>query len=243
MHTITTRAPTADESRAINNLAGFDFGSYGCLTIFFGIVPVYVFGVIGGWIGGFTSPEAAQSGRLIGWIVAVTLFVVVLTKFSRFERGRRRLARQDRELQQVQEIHVVNPRVVELTALTDNEPVLAFDIGDDQVLFLQGQWIRDEATYGMVPVESDDAQEDFLNRLPPPHAFPSTEFTVTRLPHSGSVLGIRVSGEYIHPGTPVVAMEMDYAFGDSELFAGTLDDIAGVLQREHQRRQLEQEAS
>ncbi|HVW02737.1 MAG TPA: hypothetical protein VHB77_20435, partial [Planctomycetaceae bacterium] len=62
MHTITTRAPTAEESRVIDRLAGFDFSSYGCLTLFFGILPVYVFGVIGEWIGSFTSPEAAESG-------------------------------------------------------------------------------------------------------------------------------------------------------------------------------------
>jgi hypothetical protein len=243
MHTITTRAPTEDESRIINGLAGFDFASYGCLTLFFGIVPVYVFGVIGGWIGRFSSPEAGQSGRVAGWIVAVTLFVVVLTSFARFNRRRMRRVEQDRKSQQVQEIHVVNPRVIQVGVPIDHEPVLAFDIGDGRILLLQGQWFWDPAIFGAPDIKEDDAYGDFVNRLPPPYAFPSTEFTVTCLPNCGEVFAIHVSGGYLDPGAPELHMEICHHFGDCELFAGSLDNIAGVLQQEHQRRQEEEQAT
>jgi hypothetical protein len=235
MHTITTRAPTADESRVINRLAGFDFANYGCLMIF-GILPVYVFGMIGGWVGSFNSPEAVQTGRFIGWVVAVIAFISALTIAIPIERRRRRRAQRDLDSQQVQEIHVVNPRVVQLCALTDNEPILAFDIGSDQILYLQGQWLCDPASFGAEYVEDDDALDDFVNRLPPPHAFPSSEFTVTRLPRCGEVFGIRVSGEYIDPGPEIAAMELHYEFSESELFTGSLENIADILNREHSKR-------
>lgn len=76
-------------------------------------------------------------------------------------------------------------------------------------------------------------QEQFLNGLPTPYSFPSSAFTVTRLPHSGRVLSVRVQGAYLPPEKEVETLRQEYEFGDSELFDGSLDDIAGVLARAH----------
>jgi hypothetical protein len=130
---------------------------------------------------------------------------------------------------------VSNPQVIEIGLISDNEPVLVFDIGDQKLLLLQGQWLRDEATYS-APALEGEPHEEFLNGFPEPHSFPSTEFTVARLPHSGQVLGIRVSGRYLAPEKTVGALSSEYEFGDSELLEGPIDEIDEVLAREHARR-------
>ena len=192
-------------------------------------------GVLGGWLGGFISPEASTYGNWIGWSAAASLFVYALVTFIPYERRQRQRASQDHETQIVQDVHVTEPRVIEIGLINDNEPILAFEIGENRILYLQGQWLRDDATYGAEPLEGDP-YEEFLNGLPAPYSFPSIEFTVTRFPNSGDVVGIRVAGGYLAPEIEVEALKSEYEFGDAELLDGSIDDIAGVLAREHERR-------
>ena len=235
MHTITTRPPSPTERRLIAGRTKPDIASWGCLVIFFGIVPVYFLGKLGGWVGGFISEDASTYGQWIGWILAAFLFVSAVAMFLPYERRLRKKAAKDEQESIVQEIHVVEPRVIEIGLINDNEPILAFDIGDNKVLFLQGQWLRDAGTYGTDSPEADPFDE-FINGLPAPHSFPSTEFTVARFPQSGEVLGIRVQGKYAEPQAKVEALKPEFEFGDSEILDGSLDDIAAVLAREHERR-------
>ena len=235
MHTITTRTPAADEQRLIAGRAKVDFASYGCIAILFAILPAYLLGSLGGWLGGFVSPEAATVGQWVGWGLAAIFFVAVIAAFIPYERRRRQQATRDQEGQIIQDIYVIEPRVLEIGLINDNEPILAFDIGDNKILYLQGQWLRDYGTYG---IDASDLEpyEEFFNGLPAPHSFPSSEFTISRLPNSGEVLGIRVAGRYLAPGAAVEALKPEYEFADSEMLDGSLDDIAGVLAREHARR-------
>jgi hypothetical protein len=235
MHTITTRTPSPEEQWLIAGRARPDFASYGCLTLFFAIAPVYPLGKLGGWLGGFISADAATYGQWLGWLVAALLFVVAIVSFLPYDRRRRQRAVQDREAQIVQDIHVVAPHVIEIGLISDNEPILAFDIGDNKILYLQGQWLRDYGTYGTEGPEGDP-HEEFVNGLPAPYSFPSSEFTISRFPNSGEVLGIRVAGHYVAPQSVVEALKPEYEFGDSELLDGSLQDIADVLAREHERR-------
>lgn len=165
------------------------------------------------------------------------MFLYVLVTFIPFERRKRQRAMRDHRAQNVQEILVTNPRVVEIGLINDNEPILAFDIGESKILFLQGQWLRDNETYGAEFCDSDEGEE-FINGLPPPHSFPSSQFTITRLPHSGEVIRISVAGEYLEPEAIVEALRPEYEFGDSELFDGELGHVAEILAREHESRIL-----
>ncbi len=235
MHTINTRSPSDAEQQLVARRTKPDFTSYGCIIVLFAIVPAYMLGKLGGWLGGLISQEASTYGQWTGWLLSAVLFVSVLTLFLPYERRRRRSAARDDQAKIVQEIHVVEPRVVEIGLINDNEPILAFDIGDNKILYLQGQWLRDYGTYGVDGPEGDPFDE-FLNGLPEPNSFPSSEFTITRFPNSGDVLSIRVAGKYAAPQAAVEALEPEYEFGDSELLDGSLEDIAGVLAREHKRR-------
>ncbi len=235
VHRITTRTPRPDEQRLIAGRTKPDFASYGCITIFFAVVPGLLLSKFGGWLGGFISADVSTYGQWIGGAIAAIIFVSLLVSFIPHERRRRQRASQDHSAQIVQDIHVTEPRVIEIALINDSEPILAFEIGDKKILYLQGQWLRDDATYGADLLEGD-ACEEFINGLPEPHSFPSTEFTVSRFPNSGEVVGILVAGRYLAPEAEVEALKSEYEFGDSELFEGSLDDIAGVLAREHERR-------
>lgn len=235
MHRIATRSPSPDEQQLIAWRAQPDFASYGCLTLFLGIAPAFLLGILGYWLGGFISEDAARYGALLGCLLAGILFVVALISFVPSERRQRRRAVRDRDAHVVEEIHVVEPSVVEIGLISDNEPILAFDIGDGKILYLQGQWLYDEKTYG-APAREGDPHEEFINGLPEPYSFPSSEFTISRLPNCGEVLRIQVTGKYLAPQAAVEALKPEYEFGDSEVLEGPLDDIAGVLEREHERR-------
>ncbi|HMF17666.1 MAG TPA: serine/threonine-protein kinase, partial [Gemmataceae bacterium] len=234
-HTITTRKPRPDEQRLIAGRAHVDFASYGCITILFALLPAYLLGNLGSWLGGFISPEATTIGQWIGWALAAILFVAAIVSFIPYERRRRQWAVQDRQAQAIQDIHVVEPGVIEIGLASDNEPILAFQIGDNKILYLQGQWLREYGTYG-VDASDQEPYEEIFNGLPAPYSFPSTEFTISRLPNSGEVLGIRAHGRYLAPGAVVECLKLEYDFADSELLDGSLQDIAGILAREHQQR-------
>jgi hypothetical protein len=123
--------------------------------------------MLGYWLGGFISEDAGKYGAWLGCLLGVILFVVALVRFVPYERRQRRPAVRDREAQLVQEIHVVDPRVIEIRLISDNEPILAFDVGDGKILYLQGQWLREEKTYGTLARE-EDPHEEFINGLPEP---------------------------------------------------------------------------
>ncbi len=236
MHTITERHPTLHEQRLIARRVSPDLASYGCITLGLGIGPVYILGKLGAWLGALVSPAASAYGQYAGWCIAAIILVLAIVSFNRYERRLRQLAERDRDARVVQDIHVTDPRVVEIALINDNEPILAFDVGDNTILFLQGQWLRDCDIYGTEGPDDDDPYEEFFNGIPEPYSFPATEFTVSRLPNSGEVLAISVAGQYLAPKEVVEALKPEYEFVNSELFEGPLEDIAGVLAREHSRR-------
>ena len=226
---ITERTPTEKERAQI--LTGS--GCLGCLIPVCTIIAVVppLLGMMGGSLG-------LWIGLAIGLALGGGLFALFLPVHL----DGRRWAAED--VQRVQEIEVINPRLFEIDLISDNEPILVFDIGDGKLLFLQGQWLREPDTY----IESADANNRMddgetehwsqivLNGLPPPNSFPSNHFTLVRRPHSGKVLRITVHGKYIRPEKTVEALRPEFDFGDSEVFDGPLENIADVLVREHWSR-------
>lgn len=233
MHTITTRPPTPEEQRSIDRGAKPDLASSGCLILFFGVLPYFLFGRFGAWLGRHVSPREAERGLLIGRLAAVLLFVAMLGTFLSQERRRRKRAHKDLAEATIQEIAVTDARVIEIGAINDIEPIFVFDIGGGKLLYLQGQWLREESIYGAPRVDGDPDGR-FLNGLDAPYSFPSTSFTVVRLPNTGRVLSIRPSGTYLPPiGNPVEALRKEYDFGQSSVFDGDLESISEVLAREY----------
>lgn len=235
MHTIITRTPTPEENQRIAVHTRHSIASYVYIAIFLGIVPAWALGKLGAWGGSLISPEASSYGLWSGWTVAAILFVSALVKFIPYERRQHRRVTRDCDSQVIQEIHVKDPQVIEICSINDNAPILAFEIGDSKILYLQGQWLFDNRTYSAEPLEGDPLDE-YINGLPAPNSFPSNEFTVSRFQNSGEVVGIKVTGEYLPQNSKVDALKQGFEFCDSELFDGSIDDIAGVLVSEHERR-------
>ncbi len=236
MHTITNRAPKPDELRVIQAQAKPDVASFGCLVLMFGILPGFLLGKLGAWIGRQSSPPLTAEYHLAGWLIGFLVFVFALFKFLPYQRHRRKRARSDASELTVQEISVTNPRVFELFLVDENEPILAFDIGDDKILYLQGQWLRDAETYGAVCDSNSDPEENIVNGLAAPFSFPSSAFTLTRLPHSKRILKIIVQGAYLPPEKKTDALRQEYDFRDSELFEGQLEDLTNILARAYAKQ-------
>jgi len=111
---------------------------------------------------------------------------------------------------------------VELMPVGARDPAILFVGDNDRMLVLQGQWLRLAETYGAPEPDIDQTEETF-NFLDPPHAFPTSDFVVTRLPQSGDVLDIRLAGSYVAPEKPVDLLDDSHEFGDSLVLDGTLE--------------------
>ncbi|MEM6691323.1 MAG: hypothetical protein AAF664_17990 [Planctomycetota bacterium] len=72
---VSTRSPTPDEQRYIDRQCKPDFASLGCMSFITGIFPGFALGLIGGWLGGFISPNVATGAQYIGWAVGFIGFV------------------------------------------------------------------------------------------------------------------------------------------------------------------------
>lgn len=211
-----------------------DYASFGCLIILSG-GSAWTFGLLGHWIGSFISENVAIYAQWGGWIAGIALGISILVAIIPYVRKQKKLAIRDYETQVVQEIHVTNPRVIEVAMVGNTGPNLAIDIGDEKILYLQGQWLYDCGIYGVESPENDDGDEMF-NDLPAPHSFPCSEFTLSRFPNTGEVLRICVVGDYLPPEATVEALKAEHQFQPSELFSGSLDDLASIMDHEHLRR-------
>src|SRR5829696_5971052 len=114
-HTITSRPATDSERARINQEARPVVPSYGCLILFFGIVPAVGLGWLGARLGSRIGPGAAQWGRFIGVIIGALTLIIALSSYIRFERRMRARARRDVETQAVEELFVSNPRVIQIS--------------------------------------------------------------------------------------------------------------------------------
>jgi hypothetical protein len=178
-------------------------------------------------------------GRVFGaaaTVFGMAILAAVLMPLRRALKRRRGLGQRDAVDMQVERIEVEWPRAALLEPSDDHQdPALCLQIGDDTLLLLVGQWLRDPAVFGAKPPR-EDPLEDRVNGLADPRGFPSTAFVIERLPHSGTVLRIVVTGPYLDPvRVHVDLLKPDYDFGDSALIRGTLDALGDALAAAHSR--------
>ena len=229
---VSTRSPTPDEQRYIDQQGKLDFDT---LFAFLGngVFPSFALGFIGGWLCGFISPDIAMWGRYVGCIVGFIFSIYATTDLWAMQRKWRRLSDADRADSVIEVLTIETNQVVELICHGSHQPCLVFDLGDNQLLYLHGQWIWDTSTYAPF---AGDGNEDYFNLLEPPNSFPADTFLVSRLPNSGHVFGIHVTGEFLEPAPPIDALTRDLDFNHCEIIPGMFDDIPNVLQTEHKRR-------
>ena len=235
MRTLLFRPATEHEFAAIRRHAHSQLASYLSVTFLFGILPALILTLVSGRLAGMFSPDYVLLARSMGGAAGALIFLWAIVDLHRSERRHREEALLDEEDHTVEVISIHNPRVMELASQGDNDPVLALDIGENEVLLLQGSWLPDPRTYGTHDHGDSDANDAILNGLPHPFSFPNTDFTLTRLPHSGDVLRIECRGSYQAPDQTVGALPHTYHFRDSELFNGNLDNLPHILDEAHRR--------
>ncbi|HVX84989.1 MAG TPA: hypothetical protein VH253_09245 [Phycisphaerae bacterium] len=236
MYTLTSRDATPQELADIHRHAHASVGSFLSVSFLFGVLPVLILQYLGAWVAMRVNQGATLVGRILGGVMGGGIFLWAVNDMRRAERRHHDEAVLDEVDHQVEVLTVYNPRVLLLASRADSDPVLAIDIGDNQVLLLQGSWLHDPQTYGTHDHGDCDANVAILNGLPHPYSFPASQFTITRMPHSGDVLKIEVEGGYVKPIQTVGALPATYNFRDSEIFDGSLDDLPHVLHEEHRRR-------
>jgi hypothetical protein len=237
MHHVRNRPPTDDEKRLLESRAKSDLYGCGVLYVVFAGLSAYGLSQIFGFLGWLFSPTIEYYGKWFGVLLSMVLILPLLSMFWKAARKWKHLAELDLDSDVVEEIQVVTNRVIEIGTEGNADPILAIDLDDRKILYLQGQWLFDPHVYGAAGPENEpDQSGDFLNGLPGPYSFPSNNFTVVRLPSSGDVLRIAVSGDYLKPEGVVEGLKWAYVFPSSVILDGRLDDIAEVLEREHARR-------
>ncbi|MCE9635571.1 MAG: hypothetical protein K8T90_07695 [Planctomycetes bacterium] len=238
-HSVTTSAPTPDEARVMKDETKQGVANWGCLGAFCAGLG-YALWLGGGWIAGLISADATRTGNVVGALLGVVVFARLAISFGRSFRRESERAKSAKDAGVVEEIRVQHAsRAVQWEGLHSSmDPAICIDIGGGRLLRLLGQWMhyREKvfrAPTGAVPEQSDEADEKYVNGMPPPWSFPSTTFTMRRVPETGTVLSVRVEGAHLEP------TQSDFDFESlrlddmprSSILEGTLADLGSAVRR------------
>jgi hypothetical protein len=122
----------------------------------------------------------------------------------------------------VQEFHFTEMDEVYLQILSDGEEALIFMADEDAVLMLSGDALKEPETYGAP--SSSQSESPYWNDLDLAHAFPASEFVVTRAPESDTLFSIEILGEPIEPESTDGPLPNAAPYLDFELFEGPCVD-------------------
>lgn len=209
-HTIITRPPTENEQKRVLHLTQRDLGSWIYILLFFALLPLFLLGYFLGWV---------------GYLLAIAFFSYIAIGFYNDETKSMQEAQKDLENLIIEEITIETQRVYEIVPIDNNDPILVFDIGNNKVLYIQGQWIRDYETYNLTEDPSlGDEGDDYLNALAPPYAFPTDKFKITRSSYLGEVFSIELLGEYMKPIADLNVLKNENEFKMSEILVGDIMD-------------------
>jgi hypothetical protein len=217
-HDLRTRPATPEERAVIRVHAGLAVPVVvGLVSAGGAVVAFYEAGAVGRWLGRLVAGDAGAAwglsiGRGVGAVAGALVLAVMLYAVLRL----RAPAIADARAGLVEELRVRWPRAVQVSGGT-RAPALALDVGFRKVLVVQGEWLRKQHVHGGPPARPED--------------FPSTAFTLVRLPRAGVVVRIRLEGEPVAPGPAVEALRPRYRLRDSELVEGTLEELPNALAR------------
>lgn len=208
-----------NEPGAAAEASGRDIGILAALTLAAALVSCALCGGLAGVVG--TLPRLLLSAALL----AALLWPVNLAGSWLLRRRAAQLAGVEVEILQVE-----CERAVALEGEHSSvDPALLVEIGGGKLLFLCGQWAWDPATYGAGDDASSSEDTQAWNRLFPPHEFPARRFTLTRLPLTGQVLGIRIEGPTLLPERSLQVELAARRPRRSDVVTGSLGDVEGAL--------------
>ena len=213
-----------------------EVGGWGCVTVICG-AAAFMLWKLGGWIGSLIGPTASSVGSWIGVFAAAALFGAVAVPLARHGRRTRAATSTAKQANLVEEIRVKCRRAVVIEGDHSSiTPGVCVEIGGGKLLLLLGHWLEDGDVIGVPkgerPRPSDD-DDRYVNRHPPPWAFPAASFTLRRLPASGNVISLRIDGPYLEPeGAPVHIEVGDFeTLPQAAVLEGDLRDVPRAMRR------------
>jgi hypothetical protein len=153
-------------------------------------------------------------------VVSGILFSLSLYSILAHHRSMHRLQRRLAEPEPVEMLDVRAKRVLDVAAPGSTGPALCFELPDNQVLLLYGQWLLEPALY-RAPRPADDCHPTHFNALDAPHAFPSDDFTLHRWRGDARPFWIEIGGRYLPPENSPVELRGAAIIGSAEVFPGS----------------------
>jgi hypothetical protein len=241
-HTVATRSLTPLERQQLGASARLSLDQWTWV-----LVPGPTFGFVGyllgrgaEWVFALLGLDIAPYARTFLAAAGVCFGLIASAYTYRAFQGAAKAAASDLRSDSVQVIRVSNAAVVQQQEYNDEGPIFYFQIDDDTILFLWGQWLFDPHIYGAENEKIAEDAETFLNGQVRRFAFPCTEFTIHRMPALGRVLRIETNGEPLSPARTLNWSDIPLSgLADCELLQGALDDLAGAMAR--RERVLESE--
>lgn len=192
----------------------------------------YIVGLGVEWMFSRFTLDVAPYARIGLAILGVCIGLVAVVYLYRVLTAAANAAKSDLENECVQIIHVTDARVIQQHEYNDEGPILYFDLDDETILFVWGQWLFDPHTYGAESHTIPDDSETFLNAQDRRFAFPCTEFTIHRSPELGRVLKIETNGKPLSPIKTLDWRDIPLQnLADCEILQGSFDDLRGAMAR------------
>jgi hypothetical protein len=198
--------------------------SFGILGHIVGLGVEWLFSLFNLDVAPFAHIGLAIPGVCFGLFASVYIFRALTSAAD--------AAQSDLTNESVQIIHVTDSPVIQQEEHNDEGPILYFQLDNETILFLWGQWLFDPHIYGAEYHTIAHDVETFLNAQDREFAFPCTEFTIHRSPKLGRVLKIETNGKPLFPIKTLNWSDIPLQnFADCELIQGSFDDLPGAMAR------------
>ncbi len=230
MYQIHSRPPTSKELYDLRQRQRTTLFSKLFVGAAFAVVPFLLMGQLCWWLATLFDPGHQELWRWVGYGAVGYTFYIMTQPVVSFWKTESAAIQADLNEQVIEEIAVSYTAACQFTpsenGISDSNldlPMLEFALDDRRTLLLVGIYLLDPQTYEAGYVDHPESGEDLpqessFNQLPPPFAFPSDRFVVTRWRHCGTVLSIRIHGGYLPPESrDMEYFKSRYQFNDLNL--------------------------
>lgn len=228
-YTTSKAIPSSDEQKIIRNESRFDRASIVYLLISNSAIMFLLFNILG-WIGSFIGNSYILKLQLVGIAIGLVFLIYTTVSFLKFNSKRAALGKKDLIANYIEVIKVEPSEVVRIILVTSNEPIFAFQIDLNKILYLQGQFLYNPSIYGLDYPVGDYELQYSVNSYSGKYAFPNTSFEIRRLPNTGRLLSIKLLGHEMEYGPQVSALESDWFFPDCLIIDGKISAIKEALE-------------
>jgi hypothetical protein len=157
-------------------------------------------------------------------VVSAALLALSVHSILAHQRDIKRHERRLAEPGPIEVIEVHASRVLDVEAPGSTGPALCFELPDNQVLLLYGQWLLEHTLY-RAPRPVGDGDQERFNLSDDPLGFPSDHFALHRWRGEVRPFWIEVRGKYLTPESSSVQLPKPAKIQEVEVFTGTFSSL------------------